>query len=229
MRAKLVLVPEEFSNPFYFKEMGLAENSRQFLRSVVLDMFFEANARANAMGFSLIVFDGWRSVKLQEDLFWHYMKVYTVPNFSLSASFKHATTPKEISRVFKKLSPKVQEEAREANRMYVSWPSKDPDAPSPHATGGAIDVWLFQENEPCDLGVHFDSMEDKAGVFHHLGSGVKDFKNSKQIHDNRNILIYCMSSVGFSCYPYEIWHFNYGNQMDALVKRNGAIYSYIEP
>lgn len=73
-------------------------------------------------------------------------------------------------------------------------------------------------------------MKDDAGAFYHLKIRRKRFSgNDAKICRNRNILLMSMVKAGFTCYGPEIWHFNFGNQMDALVKGGIACYSYIEP
>lgn len=226
----LVLVPREFSYPFYAKNMKLVKDDRLYLREKVLSMAFRARDIVRLSGFDLKIYDGWRSVSLQENLFWFYLREFTVEKFGLFQTFQYAKTPHEIKKVFLSLTPKLQSILKEANRVYVSWPSVDPCSPSPHATGGSVDVWLYRDNEPADLGIPFDWMEDNAGAFYHL----KWFRSryhgaDKKISINRNLLIYAMTKSGFSCYGPEIWHYNYGNQMDSLVSGEVACYSYIEP
>ena len=112
----------------------------------------------------------------------------------------------------------------------MSWPLTDLCSPSPHATGGSIDVWLYKDGVPVNLGVPFDWMKDDAGAFYHLKYNRNKFTpNDKQISYHRNLMIYSMVTAGFTCYGPEIWHFNFGNQMDALVKGGNAHYSYVEP
>jgi len=73
-------------------------------------------------------------------------------------------------------------------------------------------------------------MEDDAGAFYHLKLRRKRFHgNDQEISRSRNILLYAMTQAGFSCYGPEIWHFNYGNQMHALVAGGCACYGYFEP
>lgn len=73
-------------------------------------------------------------------------------------------------------------------------------------------------------------MEKDAGAFYHLKIKREPFLvNDKNISRNRNILIYSIVKAGFSCYGPELWHFNFGNQMDTLVSGKIARYSYIEP
>ena len=158
------------------------------------------------------------------------MKTFTANKFNQKDQFECLEGFLAIKEYFQSLSPEMQGNMREANQIYVSWPSKDPVAPSPHATGGAVDVWLMHNDVEVNLGVPFDWMDEEAGAFYHL----KFYRNrfpgdDKKVCLNRTKLILAMADAGFSCYAPEFWHFNYGNQMDALVKGNDAIYSYIEP
>lgn len=181
-------------------------------------------------GIDLKVYDGWRSIGLQEGLFWYYMKRFTVDRYGLSQQFEMARTPEQIMAIFGTLSPDMQTILREQNRTYVSWPSADAERPSPHVTGGSVDVWPYVDGQPANLGVPFDWMEDEAGCFYHLKNQRKRLMpNDQKICRLRNQLIYAMVSAGFSCYGPEIWHFNSGNQMDSLVTGEPARYGYIEP
>jgi D-alanyl-D-alanine dipeptidase len=226
----LILVPQEICYPFYAKSMNLVEDDRLFLRERVLSMAFHARNIVQTEGFDLKVYDGWRSVSLQENLFWFYLKEFTVGKFDLQQNFQCAKTAEEIKTIFLSLTPTLQTTLKEANRVYVSWPSINHNSPSPHATGGSIDVWLYQNNQPADLGIPFDWMEDNAGAFYHLKWFRSRYSGSERtISKNRNLLIYAMTKAGFSCYGPEIWHYNYGNQMDSLVSGKVACYSYVEP
>ena len=225
----MVQVPLEQCYPYYARQMKLVADERIFLRAEVLRRFQVARAFLKDRGFDLIVYDGWRSLKLQERLFWFYMREFTAAKFNLKEQF----APLEVDAVreyFAALSKTMQSNLKEANRSYVSWPSKDPSAPSPHATGVAIDVWLYQNGQPVNLGVPFDWMEVDAGAFYHFRRNRKPFLgNDRIICARREIMLYAMIQAGFTCYGPEIWHFNYGNQMDALVRGGHAVYSYIEP
>jgi len=227
---KLVQIPKDMTFPFYARVMNLVTDERMFLREEVLEKVLLARQRIREIGLDLVVYDGWRSVELQENLFWFYMRAFTAAKFNKKDQFEKLNNFSEIKSYFESLSPETQSVMRDANRTYVSWPSKDPISPSPHATGGSVDVWLVQNGEEANLGVPFDWMEEEAGAFYHLKLRRRRLAgNDQKVCKNRTRMILAMSNVGFSCYGPEFWHFNYGNQMDALVKGGIAKYSYIEP
>ncbi|MCA9364629.1 MAG: hypothetical protein KC736_01925 [Candidatus Moranbacteria bacterium] len=209
--------------------MKLSDDERVSLREKALGMFLRARTIALSLGYDLKVFDGWRSISVQKALFWFYLREFTAQKFGLVDVFKGCDID-EVERRFFALSETLRETVRDANRVFVSWPSSSVDSPSPHATGGAVDVWLYKDGNPVNLGVPFDWMEDDAGAFYHLKLRRKRFHgNDQEISRRRNVLLYAMTQAGFSCYGPEIWHFNYGNQMHALVVGGEVCYSYSEP
>ncbi|MGD8373279.1 MAG: M15 family metallopeptidase [Candidatus Woesebacteria bacterium] len=194
-------------------------------------MFNKARSSLGGIGYDLRVYDAWRPVDLQEELFWYYLKLFTIKPFGLEEFFSSCQNGEQIVNKLSELPQGLQDKLKEVNRQYVSWPSTDVKCPSPHATGGAVDVWLFEDDKPADLGVPFDWMEASAGAFYHLGSSVQPWPSGDDLAVNfrREILIRAMVSAGFTCYPHEVWHFNFGNQMDAVVRGGGARYGYVEP
>ncbi|MDP3899975.1 MAG: M15 family metallopeptidase [bacterium] len=218
--------------PFYYHQ-NLSSDDRILLRTAVLDRFLCASNIAESFGFKLVIYDGWRSVTLQENLFWDYLKKLIATEFNhLLPSFQTAETPEAIKKVFDGLDVSQRSNLKFVNERYVSWPSTDSSCPSPHATGGAVDVWLHTldaSNTPVDMGAPFDSAEELAHAFYHWKKDRKQFVDDSTVCFHRDVIIYAMTMAGFSCYPYEFWHFNYGNQMDALVKGGVAQYGYIEP
>lgn len=93
----------------------------------------------------------------------------------------------------------------------------------PHATGGAIDVYLINESgEAIDMGIHpKDWMEDLDGIVSlTLSSAV-----SAEAKYHRKIMCDVLSSVGFVNYPTEYWHWSYGDRYWAYHKHEShAIY-----
>jgi len=226
----LVQVPVDFCLPYYHQAMNLAGgDGRLFVRKTVLEKLLLAEAVLRSYGLDLKLYDGWRPLGLQENLFWYYLKMFTVAKFGLNDKFQDAINPCDVKQIFLALPKDTQDKLKAANCLYVSWPSQNFSAPSPHATGGAVDVWPYgEDNEQIDLGVPFDWMEKEAGAFYHLGEGRHAFKDDAMVCWHRNLLLFAMTQAGFSCYPEEIWHYNFGNQMHALVSGQKAVYSYIE-
>lgn len=93
----------------------------------------------------------------------------------------------------------------------------------PHATGGAIDVYLINEKgEAVEMGIHpKDWMEDLEGTFSltlspHISAEAKQY---------RKIMSDVLSKVDFVNYPTEYWHWSYGDRYWAYYKnKTQAIY-----
>jgi D-alanyl-D-alanine dipeptidase len=227
---RLVEVPEIFCAPYYAVELSLTKDRRIFVRQQVLFRFLDAQRIANASGYDIMIYDGWRSLALQKTLYWSCMAEYTAPRFNVVSAFDDLVHPEDICTAFNALHPELQGRMHEANQTYSSLPSKDALRPSPHATGGAIDVWLYRDGRRCDLGVAFDEMTEAAGAFYHLGFNREPFNgDDAEVVRNRAHLLLAMTGAGFVSLPSEIWHFNCGNQMAALVRGRTARYGYTEP
>ena len=93
----------------------------------------------------------------------------------------------------------------------------------PHATGGAIDVYLINDKgDPINMGIHpKDWMEDDDGSISLTASQ----KISAEAQKNRKIMSKVLSAVGFVNYPTEYWHWSYGDRYWAYHKNEShAIY-----
>ncbi|MBD8037198.1 M15 family metallopeptidase [Solibacillus sp. A46] len=92
---------------------------------------------------------------------------------------------------------------------YVAFPSTENSSPSPHLTGGAIDLTLGDEQgRPLDLGTAFDATEEKSATAYFE----KHRSENEAAHINRRILFHCMTQAGFQNYEEEWWHYDYGNR-----------------
>ena len=229
----LALVAPRFCDPLYTNYWGFSDEPRIYVRRKVLAMFHVAHTYAQDEGYELKLLDGWRSVKVQEKLFWYYMRARTVPKFGMTDQFSGCVETGQIRDRFESLTEENREKLMRWNCNFISWPSKDRKRPSPHTTGGSIDVWLYKDGKQIDLGVPFDCMEETAGAFYHLKVPIdrQHFGNDDElVCARRTILLTAMLKAGFTAYPWEFWHWNFGNQMDAAVRNDGsAVYSYIEP
>lgn len=225
----LVAVPADWCYPYYSKEMGLGEPII-WLRQGVMERLTLVRAELSQSNLQLVVYDGWRSVEVQRSLFWVYMVRFIAPQYPAASALQSLSDPVEIEAQFGLLDGGLQDQLKQAAVSYVSWPSSDYCRPSPHATGGAVDVWLWRNGQPVNLGVQFDEMTEMAGTFYHHRVSRHPFSgNDCRVCLDRYLLIVAMAEAGFSCYLPEIWHFNYGNQMHGQVEGTAARYSYIEP
>lgn len=85
-----------------------------------------AVARSLPEGIKLLVLDGWRPWRVQQYLF-----------DTLHEAIRHQHPQAEEAELLTR------------TREFVSLPSRDPAAPSPHLTGGAVDVTLCDDVSRC--------------------------------------------------------------------------------
>jgi zinc D-Ala-D-Ala dipeptidase len=111
-------------------------------------------------------------------------------------------------------------------RRMVNRFSAPPDhrVPPPHCTGGAVDVNITTaEGEPLDFTSPFPPTSRR--------SAATDLRGlSPTARANRDLLVATLTGVGFSKYPSEWWHWEYGTPGWALrTGQPAAIYGLIEP
>lgn len=115
------------------------------------------------------------------------------------------------------------EQAQIEANQFVS----DPDLYSPHVTGGALDIGLVDLTPDDENKIRY---LDMGNLFEDLNSAAMDFPNLTDIQkNNRQLLKRVMTSAGFVNYPYEWWHWSYGDKYWAWVKNQRAIYDSINP
>ncbi len=89
---------------------------------------------------------------------------------------------------------------------YVSDPS-NARLVAPHTTGGAVDLTLSWRGLPLALGTDFDAFEPAAHLDAFEAAGA-----DTTVRDLRRLLSHEMRAAGFSPYPWEWWHWSYGDQ-----------------
>ncbi len=155
-------------------------------------------------GYKFLVWDAWRPVEVQQALF-----------------------DAHKAQLKKQMQNASEEELIETTQKYVSVPSVNELRPSPHLTGGAIDLTIIDnQGQQLDMGTPFDHFGPEAQTdFYEL----KDSLTAEEsiILYNRRLLYNAMVSAGFSNYPHEWWHFDYGNQFWGKLTDNKAIYSLV--
>lgn len=109
-------------------------------------------------------------------------------------------------------------------RRFVAYPEILPDRPTPHITGGAVDVTLFdiETGDAIDMGSGFDEPVEASVCDYYERHPHAVFT------DRRRMLFDVMSRCGFANYPGEWWHFEYGTlRWAAATGAPAAIYNAV--
>ncbi|MBZ9557949.1 MULTISPECIES: M15 family metallopeptidase [unclassified Modicisalibacter] len=148
-----------------------------------------AVARSLPEGIGLVVLDAWRPYVVQRYLYDTLLGMVETRYADLDAGDRRALT-----------------------RAFVSPPSERPDCPSPHLTGGAVDVALCDaDGLLLDMGSAFDEARAASHTVHFEHHA--DDAESRTWRDRRRILYHAMRDAGFANLPSEWWHYSYGDQM----------------
>lgn len=112
-----------------------------------------------------------------------------------------------------------RERLKEEASLFVAPPESIP----PHSTGGTVDLTLIDEaGQELDMGTKLNDeyREDTYTLSNNI---------STKALDNRKILITALEAEGFANYPAEWWHWSYGDQYWAYIKKEQvAIYGSIK-
>lgn len=164
-------------------------------------------ARALPDGLSLVVMDGWRPWRVQQYLF------------------------ETLYQSLKSHDPQLEETQLLARtREFVSLPSRDPHAPSPHLTGGAVDVTLCDaDGLMLEMGTQFDEATPISHTdYFECHPPISDTQ-TLEARDNRRLLYRVMIEAGFTNLPSEWWHFDFGDQLWAWYRgESQALYGPAE-
>jgi len=181
-----------------------------YARETVYHKLIEAS-KLLPRGYKLVILDCWRPLKIQYSLF------------------------EILKRELKKQFPLAsEEEINNETLKYVALPSNDPARPSPHNTGGAVDLTIADEDgNLLNMGTGFDDTTPKSRTIYFeelLERGENLNAEELEALENRRLLYHIMTSVGFSNYLEEWWHYDYGNQNWAWMKgKDVAIYGKTVP
>ncbi|GAL24775.1 D-alanyl-D-alanine dipeptidase [Vibrio variabilis] len=160
--------------PAYYK-MGLKYALNEcFVRESVFEKLVQVT-HALPPNIRLVVLDGWRPIKLQSHLF------NTLLN-QIRKSNEH--------------EHKSERELINLARTFVSLPKKNKQSPSPHQTGGSVDVTLCdKEGRFLDMGSYFDEPGERSWT-----SAYECEPNLVQA-SNRRLLYQLMTDAGFTNLP----------------------------
>ncbi|SDL35718.1 M15 family metallopeptidase [Pseudomonas indica] len=141
-------------------------------------------------GVRLVVLDAWRPFAVQQYLY---------------ESLLDAVTARY---------PQLDDRRRQQlTRQFVSPPDNSRNAPSPHLTGGAVDVTLCDRHGRwLDMGTGFDEASPRSSTtaFEQLEQPTAE---QEQVRRHRRWLHNAMIEAGFSNLPSEWWHYDFGDQL----------------
>jgi zinc D-Ala-D-Ala dipeptidase len=192
--------------PYYHAIPGAID--RLLLREGVAKRLQAINARLAPADLELWLFDAWRPQAVQIYFHDHWF-------------------PAELKRRNPALTG--QDLLAEVERYWAA-PSTGDDAPSPHSTGGAVDLTIrWRGGGHLWMGSLFDDASEIAHTAH-LESASDTFSfSADEARANRRLLYWLMTEAGFAANPSEWWHFSYGDQMWAkLIGAPAALYGGVQ-
>lgn len=150
-------------------------------------------------GYSLVIWDGWRPYEVQQELHDRTKEQLLEQGWQEGEALE-----KEISR-------------------FVAKPTVNPDRPSPHLSGGAVDLTLAGPDGWLEMGTEFDDFSDRA-LTRYFEQAEKLTEQDRQALENRRLLYHLLTAEGFVNYVEEWWHFEFGSLAWARQNETTAIY-----
>ena len=173
------------------------------VRKTVAEMLKKAAAKLPE-GYSFKIYDAYRPIAVQQAL-WDYFRAQ-----------KRAENPSI-----------TEEELDHITKFCVSFPSYNILKPSLHNTGGAVDLTIIdKDGNEVDMGCGFDEFTDRAWTTYYEPDSEFDGDNDVA-RDNRRMLYNIMIDTGFTNFPSEWWHFDYGDEKWGQLTNNVPIYGGI--
>lgn len=157
---------------------------KQCLVRETLIIKLEAAMSALPKNITFAVYDAWRPIIVQKCL---YENLY--------------------NKIKKENKDVPAEKLDELMAKYASLPSMDTEMPSPHNSGGAIDLTLYDKKQKIllNMGTKFDSLSERAQTDYYETQG------SDEVRVNRRLLYAAMINAGFTNLPSKWWHYDYGD------------------
>lgn len=196
-----------YNPPYHQAVPGAVE--ALWLRRGVADKLLAVNEALRPHGVEIQLFDAWRPQAIQR-------------------YFHDTWFPDWLRRNRPDLSD--GERFEEVERYWAA-PSEGKDSPSPHSTGGAVDLTLqyVTTGQPLFMGGLFDDLTENAHTdWFERGAIVS--MSDKEAQANRRLLYWTMDEAGFANNPTEWWHYSYGDQMWARLRdEKAALYPAWSP
>ncbi|NOX16200.1 MAG: M15 family metallopeptidase [Epsilonproteobacteria bacterium] len=202
----LSLAPEKILVRSTYFEAGIAGSIPEcYARSKLLKKLIKAS-KLLPKNLRFVILDAWRNQQVQTSLFQQC-------KLALSA-----------------VNPNINDEKLNIlAQQYVAVPSTKISAPSPHSTGGAVDLTISTKD---GVVLFFGSPFDYPSEISYTRFFEKKFergdiisKKEREAMRNRRLLYNIMKIAGFVNFPCEWWHYEYGTQRWAIEnKKKEAIY-----
>lgn len=189
--------------PYYFQQNVPGALTDCYLREGAAQRLVNA-AEQLPNGLSFVVLDGWRPYEVQ-------LALYEITKDAFRKKYGRKEENKDLHELSK----------------FVAYPSANPDTPSPHMTGGAIDLTIANQDGWLDMGTEFDEFTERAQTDWYERIPNPNEREQK-IQDNRRLLKQVMTAAGFKNYEQEWWHFDYGDQLWAMSTNQVAIYKGVK-
>lgn len=177
--------------PYYYLQGLPGTENECYLRKAVLDKLLEA-ATLLPEGHFFVIIDGWRSYETQ-------LAIYEQTKMDLEKEgFHDIELEQELSK-------------------YVATPTKDITRPSPHLTGGAVDITIADEKGWLPMGSEFDEFNEKSQLDWFEEKANFSIEETEFLN-NRRLLKRIMLEVGFIPNADEWWHYEFGTKTWAMSK-----------
>lgn len=194
----------EFSNGLikvnmqYAKAGITAAVSTAYVRETVAKKLLEAQ-KLLPKNYTFEILDAWRPFGVQLSLFNSYKE-------RIISDLPSTATPEEINK-------KVCE--------FVSYPDKSKPISYVHSSGGAIDIRILDESgKPLDMGTPFDDFSEKSYTVWYENNN-----DDSTVKKNRRLLHNTLCQCGFTNYPAEWWHYDFGDAFWSFYTQNEVIYA----
>lgn len=194
---------KEYSNGKILVDMQYALAGRAgavsiaYLRKSVADRLLKAIAFLPC-GYSFKILDAWRPYDVQKSLYDEYFN-------GLKQKHPHLSNEKLYALA----------------TNFVSYPDKEKKFSFVHSSGGAVDLTLVDSNHvDVDMGTPFDDFSASSAT----DALEQAFGCATQ---NRRILYHAMLAAGFTNYPSEWWHYDYGDVFWGAITGNPVKYASV--
>ena len=152
-------------------------------------------------GCRFVIWDAWRPVALQQELYTYYRDVI-IEEFHLAE--------------------KSPAEQAEFISQFVADPVADRTYPPAHTTGGAIDLTIAGPDGLLAMGTEFDAFTDRTET-----TWFEQNDADETVRDNRRLLYHIMTEAGFTNLASEWWHYETGDRNWSKVTGRPACYAGI--